>query len=59
MKCEKCGTEMNTVRTDRELMVLCPKCGWNVVTTVSPEIVEDENEYGIYLAAIKTPAEKR
>jgi predicted nucleic acid-binding Zn-ribbon protein len=49
MKCDKCGTEMNVVRTDYELMVVCPKCGWNVVTTVSPEIVEDEKEYGIYL----------
>ena len=49
MKCDKCGTEMNVVRTDYELMIVCPKCGWNVVTTVSPEIVEDEKEYGIYL----------
>ena len=34
---------------DYELMIVCPKCGWNVVTTISPEIVEDEKEYGIYL----------
>ena len=49
MKCDKCGAEMNAVRTEGELMAVCPKCGWNAVTTVSPEIVEDEKEYGIYL----------
>lgn len=49
MKCDKCGTEMNVVKTSRELKLVCPNCGCNLVTTISPDSVEDETIYGIYL----------
>lgn len=49
MKCEKCGTTMEAIREDSGIAIKCPKCGWNIVSTSSPAIVEDETEYSIYL----------
>lgn len=49
MKCEKCGTTMEAIHEGSGITIKCPKCGWNIATTTSPVIVQDETNYFIYL----------
>ena len=49
MKCEKCGAAMKTMHEESGTTIKCPNCGWNIATTMSLTIVEDETDYSIYI----------
>lgn len=49
MICEKCGTEMEKIKTDFSIGVECPNCGWGWVTTSVDSIKEDNTSYEIWL----------
>ncbi len=59
MKCEKCGTTMEVMNEGSGIAIKCPKCGWNMATTTSPAIVQDETDYFVYICgSYKTSTER-
>lgn len=47
--CDKCGTEMIPVDSERPVGMKCPNCGWGWVTSYIDPIKEDETIYEIEL----------
>ena len=47
--CDKCGTEMIPVDSERSVGMKCPNCGWGWVTSYIDPIKEDETIYEISL----------
>jgi len=47
--CEKCGNEMIPIKKDSTVGMVCPNCGYGVVTSFIDPIYEDYQEYEIYL----------
>ncbi|WP_153065853.1 hypothetical protein [Xanthomonas campestris] len=46
-KCEVCGGHLDIYMDGRTQGLVCKNCGWSLVTTVTPEINNDNNEYSI------------
>lgn len=53
--CPECGAELKGFVEGSSMGSRCPKCGWSVVTTFAPPIVDDEREYAIILMPGGTP----
>lgn len=51
MKCQKCNEHMVNFQHDAVQGCVCPKCGWNIVTTRISEINMDGTEYSIHIRA--------
>ena len=34
MLCKKCHTEMTVMQEDNVSGLICPKCGWNIITNI-------------------------
>ena len=49
MDCEKCKSNMNRFLDKSAQGWICPKCGWNIITTKIDEIFDDMTEYSIYI----------
>ena len=47
--CPECGAELKGFIEGSGMGSRCPKCGWSVVTTYAPPIMDDEREYTIIL----------
>lgn len=45
--CPKCGTRLEGFIEGSSMGSRCPECGWGVVRTYAPPILEDEREYTI------------
>ena len=45
MLCKKCHTEMTVMQEDNVNGLICPKCGWNIVTTKIDDIMLDTQLY--------------
>lgn len=45
MNCEKCGKEMISRVDGSSLVIECPNCGWNIVTTYIEPVYEDQKTY--------------
>ena len=41
MLCKKCHTEMTVMQEDNVSGLICPKCGWNIITTKIDDIMLD------------------
>lgn len=48
MLCKKCHTEMTVMQEDNVNGLICPKCGWNIVTTKIDDIMLDTQLYCIW-----------
>jgi uncharacterized Zn finger protein (UPF0148 family) len=48
--CEKCGSEMRPYQEGRTGGMLCPKCGWGWVTTITSAIDTDETLYTVKIS---------
>ena len=49
MLCKKCHTEMTVMQEDNVNGLICPKCGWNIVTTKIDDIMLDTQLYQLYI----------
>lgn len=49
MLCKKCHTEMTVMQEDNVSGLICPKCGWNIVTTKIDDIMLDTQLYQLYI----------
>lgn len=49
MVCEKCRGKMNSFINGFTQGVICPVCGWSIVTTYFAEIDVDATEYSLYI----------
>jgi len=47
--CEKCGTVMVPIDSDKPVGMKCPKCGWGWATSYIEPKLEDETLYTIIL----------
>lgn len=47
--CEKCGAVMEVRKQSTTEGVFCPSCGWAVVTSHVPEMLQDITKYKMYL----------
>ena len=57
MLCKKCHTEMTVMQEDNVSGLICPKCGWNIITTKIDDIMLDTQLYqlfGLYRARCVT-----
>ena len=45
--CPECGAILGSFIEGSSMGSRCPACGWSVVTTYTPSILEDEREYAI------------
>ncbi len=48
--CERCATLLEEKKEGRSQGMICPVCGWSVMTTVIPEIERDTKLYDIYIS---------
>ena len=48
MLCKKCHTEMTVMQEDNVSGLICPKCGWNIVTTKIDDIMLDTQLYQLF-----------
>lgn len=55
MTCPNCGGSMIREISDSSLTWVCPNCGWNIATTYTPPIKQDEQVYKLYLLKIAEP----
>lgn len=49
--CPDCGTVLEDFIEGSSIGQRCPSCGWSLVTTYTPPILEDDREYTITLLA--------
>ncbi|MDO4539110.1 MAG: hypothetical protein Q4B54_13180 [Coriobacteriales bacterium] len=49
--CPDCGAALEDFVEGSSMGQRCPGCGWSLVTTYTPPILEDEREYTITLLA--------
>ena len=49
--CPDCGIKLEDFLEGSSMGQRCPSCGWSLVTTFTPPILEDEGEYTIALLA--------
>lgn len=49
--CPDCGTILEDFIEESSMGQRCPSCGWSLVTTYTPPILEDDCEYTITLLA--------
>ena len=49
MLCKKSHTEMTVMQEDNVSGLICPKCGWNIVTTKIDDIMLDTQLYQLYI----------
>ena len=49
--CPDCGTKLVDFLEGSSMGQRCPSCGWSLVTTFTPPILEDENAYTISILA--------
>lgn len=49
--CPNCGAILEDFIEGSNMGQRCPSCGWSLVTTYTPPILEDDNEYTITLLA--------
>ena len=49
MLCKKCHTEMTVMQEDNVNGMICPKCGWNIVTTKIDDIMLDTQLYQLFV----------
>ena len=47
--CPECGAGLKGFVESSSMGSRCPKCGWSVVTTYTPPILEDERKYTIFI----------
>ena len=53
--CPECGASLEGFVEGSSMGQRCTACGWSVVTTYTPPIMEDEREYAIILMPGETP----
>ena len=49
MLCKKCHTEMTVMQEDNVSGLICPKCGWNIITTKIDDIMLDTQLYQLFV----------
>ena len=49
MLCKKCHTEMTVMQEDNVSGLICPKCGWNIITTEIDDIMLDTQLYQLFV----------
>lgn len=49
MLCKKCHTEMTVMQEDKVSGLICPKCGWNIITTKIDDIMLDTQLYQLFV----------
>ena len=54
--CPDCENKLEDFIEGSSMGLRCPKCGWSLVTTYIPPILEDENEYTISLLEGNNPS---
>ena len=53
--CEKCGTEMIPIQSEHPYAMICPKCGWNWVTSEYNPMQDDITIYEIKVISSGNP----
>ena len=48
--CEKCGSEMRPIDSNKPVGMICPKCGWGWATSYMDPMRDDDTTYTISLS---------